>query len=480
VLLVSAEYEDKINSPTRRCLAKVKIYFDGPLSTPVIFDNDTIVRFVLLEEARTESSSPIGRVSSNEFTLDLDNSDRKFTLSDEDGPYFGKLIPNVKVEPFIGLEIDYPSEGNVEWIPLGVFWTGDWDAPSAGVEASVVCYDRLYQLGERDLPPFLAMKNTTIFEMATKLFLVLGLSATDFEVDPSLTQRVRIGWFPKGKVWGALQALAVAGSCTITVNRFGKIVVINNFRLTESVAIFDDDSQIFDMNIPQEYANIFTSTLVRCTLPVLSSGEQILDLDELIVPAGSTTFRGLGFNRGPVAALSQLSLRGAKTSSIKKLRYGAWSMDLTIVNSGASETVSLYATGFLITSNESTVSRTEVPLAALYGFREQTIEGDLIQDISAAREYAALAGYIGKDPKAYFTANVRGNPAVELLDTVTIRDPSDKFKEEEVVVLRSVLEYDGGLSGTLEGIRKEALIVKDWVFMCPGMYALQPRHFELR
>lgn len=482
MLPVSDKYKLKIDATERRCTAKVKIYFDGPYAPPVVFDNHDISRFSLLEEARAESSNPLGRVSANEFMLGLRNTEGRFNPGNVESPFFNKLVPNIKVEPYIGLDVDFPEEEeeNIEWLPLGIFWTGDWDAPSAGLEAAVVCYDQLYRLGEIDLPPFAVLRNTTIGGLLTHLLLVLGVAPSEFIIDPTLKQPVRMGWLPRGKAWGAFQELATAGSCTIVSDRLGRIVAINNFRLTNPVVSLDDESQIMDMNIPQRYRNIFTSTLVRCKHPSLAEGEQILSIDKLVVPRGSNVFRGIEFNGGPIASLSQISLRGATTSTIDRISYGAWSIDIRIANTGAEEVVGLYAEGIPITTSESSVSRTNKPLASLYGLREQEIQSDLIQDVVVAREYVSLAGYIGQDPRAYFNINVRGNPAIELLDTITISNPSDRFEQEDVVVLRTTFDYDGALSGTIEGIRKEALIVKDWVFMCPGMYALQPRHFELR
>jgi len=480
MLVVSNNYKLKIDAPERRCVAKVEVYFNGPSAAPTVFEDDDISSFVLLEEARAESESPLGRVSANELSLNLDNASRYFTPSNEGSPYFGKLLPNLKIVPFIGLDVGHPHTESIEWIPLGVFWTGDWSAPSLSTEASVTCYDQLYRLGEIELPPFPVMRNTTIAEMLKRLFTVLGLSSSEYAIDPTLKQYVRMGWLPRGKAWSAFQELATAGSCTIVADRQGRIAAINNFRLTDSVATMDDVTQVFDMEIPQEYRNIFTSTTVSNRHPSLDKLTTVLNMENLEIPRGSNTFKSLEFSPGPIASLSQLSLRGAKTSYINRLSYGAWTADIRITNPGTPEIVSLYAEGIPIRVSESNVNRTDKPLATLYGVKEQVINSDLIQDISVAREYVSLAGNIGLDPNAYVQANIRGNPAVELLDTITLENPSDKFKEEEVVVLRSTISYDGALSGTIHGIRKESLIVKDWVFISPGLFSLVPRHFELR
>src|SRR5690606_31825461 len=114
---------------------------------------------------------PIGYVSANELSLTLNNSDRAFTPTNKESPFYGKLRPGIRVEAFIELEI---VENEFESVPLGIFWTaGDWTATSSSVEASIKCYDRLSEIRDRDMPMLRVARHTTVKEMFETLFEAL-------------------------------------------------------------------------------------------------------------------------------------------------------------------------------------------------------------------------------------------------------------------------------------------------------------------
>ncbi len=120
-------YKTAINALERMTIPLVKVYFDGEDADPTIFTHNEIVSMALLEEAQAEASTPFGAVSANELVLVLKNINQTFIPTNPDSPYYGKLRPNILVEPYLGIKVI----GTFKYVALGKFWTGDWRAPNA-------------------------------------------------------------------------------------------------------------------------------------------------------------------------------------------------------------------------------------------------------------------------------------------------------------------------------------------------------------
>jgi antitoxin component of MazEF toxin-antitoxin module len=468
---VSDAYRTAVNADERSHVARVLVYFDGDNNPPVVFEDEGITKISLLEEAHAESGNPLGAVSSNELTLGFDNSARIFTPTNQDSPYFGKLKPNVLIRAYLGLET---SAGVFEYVPLGVFRTGDWSAPSGSVEATVTCYDRLYELGEKDVPMLPVRRNTTIYKMFEALFKALGLdSGDDYEIDISLNQRIVLGWLPKGKVREALQVLAVAGNCNIISNRYGQIAVRSNFTSGEPVTILTDNDQIITAENPQRYLDTYSVVKVAYKLPYLKKSASLLKIESLTVPQGGITLQEIEFTSGPVAVVDQVRLIGARNARVGDIQFGAWSITIQITNTGPDETVTLDVTGRTVDMINSAYAAEDAPSIAAFGRKELSIDNVLIQSLSVAKEYATSLLFYVKDPAVKFSLNIRGDPSLEVGDIINLQDTTDKIGTINAVPIRFTLDYDGALSAQAEA--RKPIVPVDWVFVSPGLAAQMPR-----
>ena len=479
MITVSEAYKAAINADMRYIVPKVLVYFDGDASPPVEFGKDDIVDIYLLEEAGKESASPIGIISSNELTISFKNEGQIFTPTNTSSPFYGKLRPNIKVEPYLSLET---SPGVFEQIPLGVFWTNDWDAPSNALEAKVICYDRLFEIGNRDIPMLRVMLNTTVYDMFETLFVALGLRpGIDFYIDPSLKIPVKIGWFPEDKVKSALQVLAEAGNCNVTADRYGKIRVLSNFRSSAPATVFSDNDQIINANNPQRYLNIYNAVRLNYRIPYIKPTEQILKVESLTIPRGGAKLQNLKFNNGPIASVDSVKLLGAKNAEIVSVKYGAWMAEIEIANNGSDETVSLEIYGKPVATATSSYAIQDTASVERWGFKELSIDNPMMQDINTVRMYADALLYLVNDPFATFSLEVRGDMAIEIGDIIRIVDNVDKIGVVDVTPTRISLAYDGALSATIDA--RKPIVPYQWMFISPGLYGhlpyivLEP-HFE--
>lgn len=469
VIPVSQAYKEKINSASRRFRPRVLMYLNGDNAPPVIFDHERVVSMQLLEESGADFGNPIGYVSANELSLTLNNSDRAFTPTNKESPFYGKLRPGIRVEAFIELEIE---ENEFESVPLGIFWTaGDWTATSNSVEASIKCYDRLNEIRNRDMPMFRVARHTTVKEMFETLFAALGLLPEEYDIDPALNQPVNIGWYPDGKVQDALYLLAVAGNCYVTADRHGVIRVKSNFATGNPVVTLTEDDQIIAADNPQKHEMIFNKVRVASYYPRIKDAESVLKIDEVSIPPGSTKLQNIKFTSGPVAEVTSIKLIGQNTE-IASLEYGAWGITLEITNSGPEETISLEVFGKTVEATYSTYETQDSALVQEWGEKELSINNHLIQDFSTAKTYADALLHLVRDPYLHFTFDLRGDPAIEVGDIVRVADEVDKIGEAIVVPNRITITYDGGLEATVEA--RKPVLPYQWVFVSPGLCIYAP------
>lgn len=447
MIVTSSEYKTAINADSRYIIPKVLVYFDNDTSNPVSFEGDDITSIQFLEEAKSESGNPLGIVSANEITIGFDNSARSFTPTNTAGAYYGRIRPNILVKAFLGLQI---SAAVFEYIPLGVFRTGDWETPSSSVEATVTCYDNLYALGNKAIPMLPVKGNTTIYAMFEALFLALNLSSDQYAIDASLNQPISIGYLPKGKVRDALQLLSVAGNCNVTANRYGVICARSNFKTGSPVVILTDHNQIISAENPQKYLDAYNSVKISYKLPYLKDSASLLKVQNLVIPTGGLTLEEIEFTTSPVAIVSQVILSDHINAVVSSMKYGANTITVALANPGTSETVTLEVTGQAIDMINSNYTNEDSALVAAWGKRELEIDNDLIQSLDIAQSYAGPLLQFIKDPLANFSLSIRGDPAIEVNDIIEIQNPTDKIGTVNIVPIRITLNYAGTLDATMD------------------------------
>jgi len=415
----------------------VRILQFGLVST-VMFEGNDITDISLLEEVASDAVSPIGTVSSNELNVALSNTHRWYNARNTQSPFYGLLQTKIIVQSYIGIDIGTEI---FEYVPLGQFATGDWAVPSTTADATVTAYDILYQLLSLPVPQIPLAINTTIGSLFTSMFISLGITA--YDVDPTLTQPVPYGWIPFGTIGDALNELSLAGSCHVFMSRQNRIQVKSCFNTSSSPVTTIVESQIMEIDNPQKLVNLYSSIVVNCAIPNVGDEMIIARLDNISIPPGSTTFTNVAFQEGPVVAISQIALVGTKMVRIVDFTWSPWSVTIELFNSAYLENISIVFYGSIIGHTAIPFTRSTEGSA---GGRTLPISTNLIQDPTTAEQYATNMLQYASDPLAQLGHQTTGNPAVELLDIVTLQDAYDKLENLNVSVLSQKLNFDGGLS----------------------------------
>ena len=456
MLNTTADYKTAISSLSRDIKPRVEIYFDGASSSPTTLGSDNIANIDFLEEAQAEGDNPLGTVTANEIVLVLRNDEQYFNPENTDSPYYGKLKPNILIKPYLGLKVN----GSYEWIELGQFWTSFWDADSADVYASVECFDRLFILGQEDMPLIPTMENVSRYEMFETLFQSIGLNASEYSIDGSLaSDNVPIGYYPDGDVNNALSFLAEAFNCSVSMTRGNIVKVINNRTTVSSVKTMNDTDLIITSNMPQHFDKIYSDVEVTYSHHSIGEKATLLKVDDIGIDASGSTYTELEFTTTPIAFVTDIKITNVQHISINSFSIGTWGMTITLDNSAsANQTVDLEVIGYPLDIVENKVTVRDTTAYSLLGDKARILpmKNYLVQLASDATNQANLVIPIVSDPKAYIELHTRGDMSLEIGDTITANDVTNKLANKEIVPIRYDYAYDGGLRCDIYGIKKSA------------------------
>lgn len=152
-------------------------------SVQQIYEGKDIISISLLEEMESSIGPlPIGNISSNEINVKLSNLNRWFDAGNTESPLYNLLKPNRRIRAWVGIE---KEDEEMEMVPMGTFWSGDWDAPEDGVIAQTTGRDRMEFLdqGEFAAGPF---TDITLYDLAAEVFTDAGLTYGEYWIDSEL------------------------------------------------------------------------------------------------------------------------------------------------------------------------------------------------------------------------------------------------------------------------------------------------------
>jgi hypothetical protein len=442
MLSTSAAYKKAIDAPQRIIIPKIEIYFDGPSNPPTTFNNDTVTKIDILNEAFANSSNVLGSVSSNELVVNLDNSHRQFTVKNTASKYYGKLQPGILVKAYLGIQTKL---GIFEYVPLGNFYTASWYCPATNPEATMVCYDQLYTICNMDLPDVPIYEDISAAAFIKALFVACGVPEQSVVVDTTLTMIIPTAIFKGPKVRNALQDICYSFGCYITQSQDGLIKVYSIDTSVPTTRIVDDQTQIYSASVPQDYSNIYSDINIKYAKPYYGDLSLIASTENVIVPANTTAPLKLFFEN-PVGYVQSMTVRNTTNINATISKASTYSVVINLQNiSSIDSATSVDVYGYTLQNTNLTYLDFIDNIAVQ---NTLNLDCNLVQDGSAARNLSnKIKGVINKT-EAYAYIDCRGDICLELLDLVTISDPADKLSNVQGKLIRCKYVYDGSLSAT--------------------------------
>ena len=193
-----------------------------------IYEDDEIVSMNLKEESLVaDGTLPVGNISANELDLKLQNVTDQYFVGNTDSPIHTVIKRNRKIKAWIGLEL--PS-GTTEWIPLGIFWSGDWKADELGTVASTTARDRMELLRKDEFEVSDVYENETLYDLAEHVLSDAKTKQADLQyvIDAALADiTLPYAWFVKTSYFECIREIAEACQGYAYVDRYGVLRIVS-------------------------------------------------------------------------------------------------------------------------------------------------------------------------------------------------------------------------------------------------------------
>ena len=414
--------------------------------------NNVIVDLSLLEELEYPNGSiSLGSVSANEIDISLDNSDGRFNLGDTQSPLYNLIKRNRRVRAWLGVEI-VPDE--IEWYPLGVFWTVGWDIPDSSLEAHTTARDRLELLRLSDFTTSLVYENYSLYQLFEVVLDDAGLLPSDYVLDTSLQSIIiPYAWFDRMSHREALQRLAQCAYIQVFCDRYGKIVVGPIDTSTQVYFNFDNDTNIYSKSYPITASEVTNYVEVSTSAWFEKPLQDILTVNETIdIAAGETVELTYSFTNVPSKNVQSPILTGASDLDVSMTAY-AWGMILTLTNNNAtSRTItSIVVQGQpLEAANKSFVVAKDDILIRDNGKQRVSVEHDFIQTNQYAQLLATTLLDAYKQSIYDVSIQSRGNIGLFLGQKVQVND-SKMNTNYQYITQRQTINWNGSLNATVDG-----------------------------
>lgn len=337
----------------------------------------------------------------------------------------------------------------VEYVPLGTFWSTEWQTPDDTVVASIVARDRLELLRKSTYQSAVVLQNASLYALAEAVLQDAGLKPNEYAID-NLLQTIMIpwAWFEPMSHREALRLIAEAAMATVYADRDG-VVRITPFAASGTVSVLQiGPSQYFRADNPMRPGAVANEVIVETQplRPVDAPQEVHRSNEPITVPAGQTVAVTAHYNERPVIQAVG-GLEGATNTVIQSAVYYGWGAEVVLHNVGAqAEAVTLVIAGrpLKVLNRERAVARDETSITDLGVLRCQAAVNSLVQTRAVAQALADLVLASARDPRRDLELDWRGNPALELGDRITSRGG-------DYHVIRNELDWTGGLRGRTVG-----------------------------
>ena len=342
-----------------------------------------------------------------------------------------------------------------EWVPLGTFWSLDWDSPDDSLEAIVTARDRMELLRKSTFQTSQVLQNKSLYELAEIVLQDAGLNSSEYVIDTDLQSIVvPYAWFNPISHREALRRIAEAGLAAAFQNRDGKIQ-IESFLITgdEPVLEITEDDYFPPLRTPSRQQDVANEIIVdtQPLRPAANPEEVYRSNDLVMIPANSTQTLTVYYNKTPVIdAVATLDSPPAGVAIAETTYYG-WGASIKIANStGTDQQVTLVIQGKPLTvqGKERVIVRDEASITENGVLTFEFPANPLVQTLAQAQAIADTLLASVKEPRRDIEVDWRGNPALLLGDRVTV-------KGKDYHVIRQEISWAGYMQAKLTGRKAE-------------------------
>ena len=380
-------------------------------------------------------------INSDSMTVQIYNEDRKF----DKGYLRTLMLLDRKLMPYIGIE----KNGEIEYKPLGVFYSDEWDIPQDSQWVKCTATDRLMRLQIKTYVGFPLVENVSLYEIAEDVLKKAGMTGEEYVISPKLKDIVvGTALLPKTTVWDALQEIAYAGLCKVFVDRLNRVVIMseNDVPPTSKIPINPGNAFSYTSNITlTDFSNSVSVEYFD-----VSVTNDIIDVAEPEVRLEPKETKTLTIDYTSEVAFPSAVSSNAQVQ-IVSFESGVNSCICVVKNNAnAAQTALITVSGNALEINSRTVTVRDEESILNYGVVEYShTASELVQSYEQAEYIATVLINRMRAGEGSITAVWRGNPELEV---GAAYDCTDRFGDTERLFCEyNKFSYDGGLKQETRG-----------------------------
>ena len=446
---------------------------------------------------------PCAYIGQNIATFKVYNADGMFTTNKtENVNRYLKRGTKVMIENVAGSGSTlWPT-----WVFIGYIDTFEMDEDNQF--CTITAYDSLHFLKNQKAPMFrptgfYADAKMNLYDFIVYYMTLCGCVQCNkttsvehigvgFSVDKNLKYTPAY-MFTEGETIGdVLESFAKVGLCAIYCNAYGNIVFTMLPKTRSVVYNFDDMTQVVSSKSAQlgysEYTHVsvavheawgetnlqdqlhtaFTSS--SKAFPLGTTNMSSVDLSSSRVPTSIRIVSGERITteekptgtiavHGPIQYITDYDF-GLNKANLTFYSARGSVVDMTIDAYDMWETV----------NNKVEVASPNYEDTFFLMKKVLEIDVPLITDDKYAEQIATTFSKMLLDSRDEVSCSVRGEPAIELLDCITVTNPRAAHSAEQILPTRISYSYDGSLSCEIDAIRYSAIAMVTYAFLAPGTY----------
>ena len=425
---------------------EIRIYFNDETQLVVNRDN-YLVSFNMLEEL-TRDNEIYGYISSNEFDFELYNPNDMFTLTNKNGPYYGKIDTNLKVEVKIREDIS-----NSEFITLGTYYVTDWVCNQNSNIVSVSCNDKLYTIMQSKEIKSDIYENISVSDFFKVIFDKLGLNEDEYYISSSLSDKyIKYAYILNGEISNTFIELCAAHMLYLYIDRNNIICIKPINELTSNIGTLTENNQILECNIEQSLSGNYSVVEVEYSNYEISTDTQLLNVNTT-APSGLSSIKDDG-KSDIIVDVDYITFNSESDNvNVTDLKYDSSNIELILNNTtNSTVNVNVNVTGSTLKNTITTkfVYEDETLINRM-GYKAKTVKGVFIDNVTKAIDIkTTLSKYIS-NTSPYVNLLIRGNPSIQLGSVLTISSEVDKVNVE-IMVTKQELSFNDSLECRLTGV----------------------------
>ena len=376
--------------------------------------------------------SPIGATTPvNKISFAIDNRDSKYDPNNMGG-LSKYIMERQELKVRYGMRL---NSGEVEYIPAGVFYLSEWEAPQNGLEASFTARDLLEFMRKIYTKGLYRPNGISLYDLAMDVLGEANLPLNDdgsvkWAIDDRLKNIYTTSPLPLVPLSECLQYIAQAACCVVYCDRLGVLHI-------EPIS-----NEVTDYELTS--FNMFSRPEISLQKPLRSVNTKVYT--HFVGETGKELFAGsiaVDGTKTILVTYSKPAINAVASVTNGTLVSAEYYSNACYLTLSGSDMVDVVITGDLLDSSDA-----EYVLDTQADGETQSVENPLITSTVHAAEVSEWVKDWLSARKMMTMGGWRADPRLDATDIVTVEN---KFSRENVRMTSIKYTYAGAFKGTGEG-----------------------------